>query len=596
MLSSRRISEALLGASVATVILLPLSFHLQGYMSRTFQRPRYQLIQSWHRLNDALMRFNINKSVVGRSHPCRLPTLDPWEPSLLKYLNHSGKPKWLKDRLFFTSHNHLHLNTTTLGRLGLQWEEVRCNLSYVRKWNGWRGKKTLSRFEWTHILALPILLSPNFTSLVTRCTSLVSGKEISRRLHYYIPPPKPHVKEKKSSRRKYSVVIFIIDSLSQLNIRRSLPATLAAAQSIGGVFFKGHHKVGLNSQPNVMAILSGSAAHPWNPLIINAFHKHGWTTMVFEDNHRAFVHAKPFDVDFVHSINYGMKHTKPTDVVRELVSAYSDRPTFLHIHLAEYTHNVQNAARYYDTGLAEILANLSNSGALRDTFFLVLGDHGPQFGAFPATVQGNIENNMPGFLLVPPTSMKESHPGFLTSLKANSKVLTSHYDIHQTLRHLLALGVGGQAVASLYSGKISQGRSLLQPLGPRSCSEAGVPVQFCSCPQVQVALEEETVGPIVKAVLEDINNLLGPLEDCQRFHVDTVTDGSMKIDGEKVLIEAFVEVTRKPVKFLVKIFHAAGTGWSNATALVTRLDKYSLTSHCVTPQHRRLRPYCVCPQ
>ena len=104
------------------------------------------------------------------------------------------------------------------------------------------------------------------------------------------------------------------------------------------------------------------------------------------------------------------------------------------------------------------------------------------------------------------------------------------------------------------------------------------------------------MGPIVKAVLEDINDLLGPLEDCQRLRVDTVTDGSMKIDGEKVLIEAFVEVTRKPVKFLVKIFHVAGAGWSNATALVTRLDKYSLTSHCVTPQHRRLRPYCVCPQ
>ena len=604
MLSTRRISEALLGASVAAVILMPLCFHLQGYMSRTFQRPRYQLIKlepSWHRLNVALMRFKFNKSLLGRTHPCRLPSLDPWEPSLLKYLNGTGNPEWLKDRLFFTSHNHLHLNTTTLGRLGLQWREVSCNLSYVSRWNGWRNK-CLSHLNWTQISALPIFLSPNFTSLVTRCTSRVSGKGISRRLHYYIPPTKPKAKEKKRSGRKYSVVIFIIDSLSQMNVRRSLPATLEAAQSIGGVFFKGHHKVGLNSEPNVMALLSGSAAspwnqkRPWNPLIINAFHKHGWTTMVFEDEHRAFSHAKPFDISFIHSLNFGKIHTPPTDVVRDFLTAYSDRPTFLHLHVSEYTHSFQSKARYYDTGLAEILKNLSSSGALRDTFFLVLGDHGPRFEPFSATVQGNIENNMPGFLLVPPTSMRKSHPDFLASLKANSKVLTSHYDIHQTLRHLLALGIGEKAVASLYSGKTSPGRSLLQPLGSRSCSGAGVPLQFCSCPQVQVVLEEEVVGPLVKAVMEDVHDILGPLEDCQRLHVDTVTDGTMKIDGVKVIIEAFVEVTRKPVKFLVKIDSKAGGGWSNATALVTRLDQYSLTSHCVGHQYKHMKPYCVCPQ
>ena len=43
---------------------------------------------------------------------------------------------------------------------------------------------------------------------------------------------------------KYSVVLLLIDSLSQLNLRRSLPQTRATLESLGGVLFTSHHKVG----------------------------------------------------------------------------------------------------------------------------------------------------------------------------------------------------------------------------------------------------------------------------------------------------------------------------------------------------------------
>ena len=43
---------------------------------------------------------------------------------------------------------------------------------------------------------------------------------------------------------KFSVVLLLIDSLSQLNLRRSLPQTRATLESLGGVLFTSHHKVG----------------------------------------------------------------------------------------------------------------------------------------------------------------------------------------------------------------------------------------------------------------------------------------------------------------------------------------------------------------
>jgi hypothetical protein len=45
------------------------------------------------------------------------------------------------------------------------------------------------------------------------------------------------------------------------------------------------------------------------------------------------------------------------------------------------------------------------SGALDDTLVILMGDHGYRFGSFPKTKQGNIENNMPGVVIIPPANL-----------------------------------------------------------------------------------------------------------------------------------------------------------------------------------------------
>ena len=49
----------------------------------------------------------------------------------------------------------------------------------------------------------------------------------------------------------------------------------------------------------------------------------------------------------------------------------------------------------YDADLLAMLTNLSDMVALKDTFFLLMGDLGYRQGKFAATTQGKIENNMP---------------------------------------------------------------------------------------------------------------------------------------------------------------------------------------------------------
>ena len=43
---------------------------------------------------------------------------------------------------------------------------------------------------------------------------------------------------------------------------RNFPISWSILERYGGILFDGHHRVGANSYPNTMAILTGEAAHP----------------------------------------------------------------------------------------------------------------------------------------------------------------------------------------------------------------------------------------------------------------------------------------------------------------------------------------------
>ena len=62
---------------------------------------------------------------------------------------------------------------------------------------------------------------------------------------------------------------------------------------------------------------------------------------------------------------------------------HQEGPTFSYFHLNEYTHNELAMARHYDVPLEQLVTKLSKAGALNDTFFLLLADHGFQRGDNP---------------------------------------------------------------------------------------------------------------------------------------------------------------------------------------------------------------------
>ena len=340
-------------------------------------------------------------------------------------------------------------------------------------------------------------------------------------------------------------------------------------------------------------------------LVTSLFQKHGWTTVLFEEMLPYFHYSainydiSPFDIDYSsahHYLNgYGIggdfNHNNPINLIGDYHLAYTDLPLFMHIHLDEVTHDDINMAKNYDYDLANMLQNLSASKALKETFFLVLGDHGNR-KEFSTTEQGMIEDNMAALLLIPPTSLAEEHPEWLTSLRSNSEVLTSHWDVHQLLRQVVALAVGEEEVEAVYHGLEGPGGSLLQTLGNRSCTDAGVTVDFCSCPASQVALDPVEVEDLVKAVLADTNAFLEPLWGCQILELVNITEATMVAEQGNLLVTALLEVTPQPARFLLHIRQSNSS--SSLSVSMTRKDRYSLTSWCVPPSERLAKQLCVC--
>ena len=80
-------------------------------------------------------------------------------------------------------------------------------------------------------------------------------------------------------------------------------------------------------------------------------------------------------------------------------------------------------------------------------------------------------------------------------------MLTSHFDIHATLQHLLTYPKEPQG--------LPHGKSLLTNIGWRTCEQAGIPFHYCPCLDWDpVSADHKDVRNSGLAVVSKINNML----------------------------------------------------------------------------------------
>ncbi|KAK7065640.1 hypothetical protein SK128_021693 [Halocaridina rubra] len=288
--------------------------------------------------------------------------------------------------------------------------------------------------------------------------------------------------EKKGDLRKLNVIMVGNDAVSRSNMLRHLPKSYAyLMEELGAIDLRGYNKIGDNTFPNMITILTGysfpvnnnhSCVRPGSknlddcPFVWKNFSQKGYVTVYGED------------VPFMGTFRYAKSGfcQEPTDFYNSPIAFASDTyvghmaglkgldgficqaekltakvlydysllmaatlqgvPYFGYYWLSTLSHESLTLISAEDQTTLEYLQAMKREGYLEDTIMLFMSDHGMRYGPIRYTLAGLLEERLPYMLIVLPTWFEESFPEAVKNLRLNSERLTSNYDIFATLHDL----------------------------------------------------------------------------------------------------------------------------------------------------------------
>ena len=258
-------------------------------------------------------------------------------------------------------------------------------------------------------------------------------------------------------------------------------------------------------------------------------------------------------------------------------------------------------------------------GRLETTLLMIFGDHGPRFSSYRNTMHGKLEERLPFFSITVPRWFREQHPMFHQNLLENSEILTSHFDIHATLRHVLSYP---ETPVSL-----KLGQSLFTQLNrSRTCADIGVEAHWCPCLSwTELNASTPQAFDIAHRVVEYINNLTSTSDKvltlCERLSLRNITffslltgnsqvqqfQGSGDIHGRVARFDRNTHHSDMHVekRFEVHFETLPNNGFYEATVEIvgeglkisgeiSRVNAYKDQPKCVADTHIHLLKFCFC--
>ncbi len=311
-----------------------------------------------------------------------------------------------------------------------------------------------------------------------------------------------------------------------------------------------------------------------------------------------------FDVDLNYALSF---HNSYKEIPKFSVSIFSN-----------IFHDHMNNVRFSDQSISDFIKKMT-TGISNETILIVVGDHGPRASKFRVTILGKLEERLPFLSITLPSGLIKRYPEFKAALEHNSNGLTSHFDIHATLHHLLSFPE---------EQKVAIGQSLFTKIDQsnRTCASAGVKDFWCPCLQFSPLNTNDTnVQEAANAVVDYINNdMINSVPDaktqCKLLQLDDVIRAGKRAPITAVqrfqgtrrnnnCDECGISYGQAPaneklefeVVFRVKesggIFEARltkeGKLWT-VDKEIGRLNLYGDQPKCVAKKYPHLRKFCYC--
>lgn len=412
--------------------------------------------------------------------------------------------------------------------------------------------------------------------------------------------------------KELGVAVIGLDSMSRLNFMRQLARSYKyITEEIQGTVMLGFNKVGENTFPNVIPMLTGYPAPNWSdyenfkdwPFIWKHFAEAGAATMYSEDlpefNMFDYLYTGIFEQPTHHymrtfwiavedSILYKMssayclgpqpKHIIFFNYLKSFLKVYRDSPLFLFSLFNEASHDYVNTVGAIDNDFYSFLKSSYEDNLFNRTVTIILGDHGNRIDKIRNTDVGRIEDMMPMVTVILPPWVDKVYPNWRPALRENSRRLVSTYDLHETFHSvfmtlknshkvdtdvLKSRKMGNRLKKHFSSNK--KGISFFKEVPKtRDCTDAGVPDFFCVCQLDEEQLEDSDPRSIAaaEAVVKYFNTvLLNGLSECAEQKLTSIERATLKKNKEN----------QKKFKILVRFQTEPGDGVFEAAVKVSSL-------------------------
>ncbi|EDX05585.1 GD21718 [Drosophila simulans] len=466
--------------------------------------------------------------------------------------------------------------------------------------------------------------------------------------------PKKKVKDfvkDESEVHKPSVLIMGLDSTSRINLRRAMPSVYKFVRQPGWFEMQGYNKVGDNTFPNLLAVLTGDSEKGVGDycdvtkpgcldslnFIWKRFKAANYTTAFAEDcsSISTFNYLKPGfvkqptdyylrpllfaiekqfkvtkDFGFAYCVGRHLSFSYVWDFGQQFIDRFLGRsPMFGFLWSNSFTHDYYEGATALDNLLWKYLKSFEESNLFQKSIVILMSDHGHRYNTLRRASTGYFEERMPMMFIYLPPWFRREYPHLATNLGKNQNRLSSNYDVYMTLQHLLQLDRKSvdEFPDKLRARQCKSCQSLFFELPfNRTCQMAGIEEKWCCCQPTETITNSPYVSTIAEAIVQRMNEHLvnHNLSDlCHNFTLDYVEKADRKTilsnglrpadKNEQVYIIVFETIPKNP------IFEAT-VRWNRRTHRLlhfdvedlSRLTSYKNDANCIN--RKNAKKYCIC--
>ncbi|XP_017076103.2 uncharacterized protein LOC108111215 isoform X3 [Drosophila eugracilis] len=596
-----------------------------------------------------------------KTSKCQIPFVDPFNDEVMKIY----KPQTLvrcsnESDLIWTEYNKnikrhvLHIDDEVAFKLLNNTEsEYNCFYQEIKYGNSADTYDNLGLKKYfTNGYVVPL----HVEGLIVECQTAEDPKVVLQKDAFMFIQYRPLPKDLNQPRsaRKPSVIMYGIDSLSRINLRRTMPKVFNFLQGPGWYEMQGYNKVADNSFPNILAILSGysiSAAREQvcdtdvkgclddMPMIWKYFKNASYLTGYAEDesdsNHFNYMRPgftrKPMDYYFrpmlralesemdVYRLpehDY-MRYCLGRRIANRYIYNYGrqfaqrfvhERPIWGMFWSNHFSHDDTFMPSSMQEKVLGDLLDFHEDGDFEEMIMIFFADHGTRFGELTTLKEGFLEERLPMMFIYLPPWFRETYPSYAQALELNQHRLSSNYDLHNTLKHIVEIGgiPDGPELPKSFDCPTCQ--SLFYPLPEdRTCSQAGIVDHWCTCEPYLLLKDQEWTEPIAHSVIDRMNEYfvqknLSKL--CSNLTLNYIHKTEIKTGLDVNWYDEIKEVETSVyrIKFKVEQNSAdfqATVVYNNSTQKaevdvekISRTNSYKEDSTCIDDKLAKL--YCIC--